>query len=186
MNATATGTRIVDRLLLLETVSQSADGAVRVRVGGQQPPQVEFVRVVGAYSEGALGTALADVATDALTRHNAAAADIVAAAGVLPDPDVTDTPGARRRAMMAEAAVGIRVVVDSPAGLVTIELTGEHQVGAWIQLGGFRVLGVTDARLATEATAALGAARMELSRELAAVHRQVYRPESAGVWPGRG
>lgn len=171
MNA---GIRIVDTLLVLETVCESADRAVRVTVGGQSAPVVRLAGVVGHYSGGALGTVLADVATEAFARHYAAALGAVADAGALPDPDAgtPGTPAARWRARAAEAAADLRVVVDSPAGLVTIELTGNRQVGAWISPGALRTPGITEARLAGEATAALSGARVELARRVEAIHRE--------------
>lgn len=174
-------TRIVDWILSLETVSESADRAVRVTVSGQNPPVVELVGVVGRYSTGALSSTLADVATDASTRHHATTVDLFANAGLGTDPDPTGAPDARHRARLADLAADVRVVVDSPGGLVTIELTGDRRVGVWVAAGALRWAGMREARLAAEASAALAAALAELLRRLRAIHREPGRYGATAV-----
>jgi hypothetical protein len=165
MNA---GTDILERLLALETVSESADGAVRVTVGGQRPAVVELDGAVGRYSTGALGSLLADVATDAFTRHDAATVELFASAGPAAGAGSPDAWGGTRP---AERTTAVRAVVDSPGGLVTIELTSDRRVGAWITARAMWSAGTTEAGLAAEASAALAGALAELARRLRTIHR---------------
>jgi hypothetical protein len=145
----------------VSVTGRSPDGTVRVSLSRQRGPTVELTP--GAFrqhTESSLATAVAAALTDALrtaVREPARA-----------------TPTGEQRERYVSAVSALAATATSPRGQVTIDWRPAG-IDIRIRSGAFKLLGLGEAGLAAEASAAIATAIREYSKRVYQIHRQIYR-----------
>jgi hypothetical protein len=128
------------------------------------------------HTDRSLGTATASALAQAISdRHRTVKAVLDAVLDGRPRPEVPSGLAAQRRERFDSAVGALAVSAASPRGQVTVALRGGDEMDVWIRQGTLGLLGVSEAGLAAEVGAAIGAALRERNLRILQIHKDVYR-----------
>lgn len=165
---------LVERVRGISATGHSPDYTVKVTFGGTGAPKVELTPgALRQHTESSLATAAVAALTEAMGIRQKKFDELRDAVRGGPPPQLRGT-AAERQARFTSAVGAVTVSASSPRGHVTVDWrSGGFEVK--IRSGALKVLGLGEAGLAAELSAAVAAVMSEHSARVIEIHKEVYR-----------